>query len=59
MWILSISIIAHICFGGETQFAIMYVELAIYEALLRDQVTEQERALILGGNIQRLFGLAD
>ena len=32
---------------------------AMYEALMRDQVTEQERALILGVNIQRLFGLAD
>jgi hypothetical protein len=37
----------------------MHVELAMYEALMRDQVTEQERVLILGGNIQRLFGLGE
>ena len=48
-----------VCFGSDTPFALMHVELAMYEALMRDQVTEQQRALILGGNIQRLFGLAD
>jgi hypothetical protein len=35
----------------------MHVVLSMNEALMRDQVTDQERALILGGNIQRLFGL--
>ena len=44
-----------VCFGSDTPFALMHVELAMYEALMRGQVTEQERALILGGNIQRLF----
>ena len=44
-----------ICFGSDTPFAMMHVELAMYEALMRDQVTEEERALILGGNIKRLF----
>jgi predicted TIM-barrel fold metal-dependent hydrolase len=46
---------ARVCFGSDTPFAMMHVELAMYEALMRDQVTEDERALILGGNIKRLF----
>ena len=48
-----------VCFGSDTPFALMHVELAMYAALMRDQVTEQERALILGGNIQRLFGIGE
>ena len=35
----------------------MYVELAICDVLLQDVATEAERALILGGNIARLFGI--
>jgi hypothetical protein len=35
----------------------MHVEVAMYDALLRDQVTEAEKALIMGGNIARLFDL--
>ena len=46
-----------VCFGSDTPFAMMHVELAMYEALMRDQVSAQERALILGGNIKRLFGI--
>ena len=45
--------------GRRHPFAMMHVELAMYAALMRDQVTEQERALILGGNIQCLFELGD
>jgi len=48
-----------VCFGSDTPFALMHVELAMYEALMRDQVTEQDRDLILSGNIKRLFGLED
>ena len=44
-----------VCFGSDTPFALMHVELAMYEALLRDQVTAVEKALILGGNLQRLL----
>jgi len=46
-----------VCFGSDTPFALMHVELAMYEALLRDEVTEDEKSLILGGNIARLFDL--
>lgn len=44
-----------VSFGSDTPFAMMHVELAMYEALLKDQVTDRERGLILGGNIARLF----
>ena len=44
-----------VCFGSDTPFAMMHVELAMYEALMKDEVTEEEKALILGGNIARLF----
>jgi predicted TIM-barrel fold metal-dependent hydrolase len=46
-----------VCFGSDTPFAMMHVEVAMYDALLRDQVTEAEKALIMGGNIARLFDL--
>lgn len=46
-----------VCFGSDTPFALMHVELAMYDALLRDEVTEAEKALILGRNIARLFGI--
>ncbi len=35
----------------------MHVELAKYHALLDGEVTPEEKALVLGGNIARLFGL--
>jgi predicted TIM-barrel fold metal-dependent hydrolase len=46
-----------VCFGSDTPFALMHVELAMYQALLRDQVSQAEKDLILGGNIARLLGL--
>lgn len=46
-----------VCFGSDTPFAMMHVEVAMYDALLRDEVTEEEKALIMGGNIARLFDL--
>jgi predicted TIM-barrel fold metal-dependent hydrolase len=46
-----------VCFGSDTPFAMMHVELAMYEALLRDEVTKEEKSWILGGNIARLFDL--
>jgi len=48
-----------VCFGSDTPFALMHVELAMYTALLRDEVTEDEKALILGGNIARLFEIGN
>jgi predicted TIM-barrel fold metal-dependent hydrolase len=48
-----------VCFGSDTPFALMHIELAMYEALMRDEVSEVERGLILGGNIKRLFKMDD
>jgi len=47
-----------VCFGSDTPFLLMHVELAAYRALLAEAVTEEAAALIFGGNIQKLFGLA-
>ncbi len=46
-----------VCFGSDTPFAMMHVELAMYEALMRDEISAADQALIIGGNIQRLFNL--
>ena len=46
---------SRVCFGSDTPFALMHVELAMYEALMRDEVTEAEHDLILGGNIKKLL----
>ena len=46
-----------VCFGSDTPFGLMHVDLAMYEALLKDEVNEVEKALIMGGNIKRLFAL--
>ena len=46
-----------LCFGSDTPFSLMHVEVAKYRALLEGEVTPEEEALIMGGNIARLFGL--
>lgn len=46
-----------VCFGSDTPFEFMRVELARYRALLEGEVSEEEKARVLGGNVQRLFGL--
>jgi predicted TIM-barrel fold metal-dependent hydrolase len=46
-----------VCFGSDTPFALMHVEIAMYNALLEGEVTPDEKALIMGDNITRLFGL--
>ena len=45
-----------ICFGSDTPFRLMHVQLAMYQALLRD-CSEKDRDLILGGNLARLLKL--
>lgn len=45
-----------ILFGSDTPFGLMHVELAKYRALLED-LTQEERDLILGENLNRLFQL--
>jgi len=46
-----------VCFGSDTPFELMHVEVAKYNALLDGEVTPDEKALIMGGNIQALFVL--
>ena len=46
-----------VCFGSDTPFALMHVELAKYRALLTDEVSPGEMDLVLGGNMVRLLGL--
>jgi predicted TIM-barrel fold metal-dependent hydrolase len=46
-----------VCFGSDAPFQMQHVVLAMYEALLDGEVSEEQRALVMGGNIVRLFGL--
>ena len=46
-----------VCFGSDTPFELMHVELARYQALLKKEVGEEEKRLVLGGNIERLLNL--
>jgi len=46
-----------VCFGSDTPFALMHVELAKYNALLDGEVSEGEKEDIMAGNIARLMGL--
>ena len=46
-----------VCFGSDTPFALMHVEVAKYNALLDGEVTPEEKHLVMAGNIARLMGL--
>jgi predicted TIM-barrel fold metal-dependent hydrolase len=46
-----------VCFGSDTPFALMHVEVAKYDALLDGEVTSEEKQMIMAGNIARLLGL--
>jgi hypothetical protein len=46
-----------VSFGSDTPFALMWVERAKYDALLDGEVTPEDKAQVMGGNIARLFGL--
>jgi predicted TIM-barrel fold metal-dependent hydrolase len=46
-----------VCFGSDAPFQMQHVVLAVYEALLDGEVSDQDKALVMGGNIARLFGL--
>jgi predicted TIM-barrel fold metal-dependent hydrolase len=48
---------ARICFGSDTPFALMHVEIAKYDALLDGEVSDEEKHDIMAGNIIRLFEL--
>ena len=46
-----------VCYGSDTPFEYMHVEVAKYNALLDGAVSMEDKELIMGGNIERLFGL--
>lgn len=46
-----------VCFGSDTPFELMHVEVAKYRALLEGEVTPPEQQLVMGGNIARVLGL--
>lgn len=50
-----------VCFGSDTPFEFMDVELARYEVILDrlNGITEDEKNLIMGENISRILGLED
>jgi predicted TIM-barrel fold metal-dependent hydrolase len=48
---------SRVCFGSDTPFELMHVEVAKYRALLDGKVSEEEKQQIMAGNIIRLFGL--
>jgi predicted TIM-barrel fold metal-dependent hydrolase len=45
-----------VCFGSDTPFRLMHVQLAMYQALLRD-TPAADREKILGGNLARLLNV--
>ena len=46
-----------VCFGSDTPFELMHVEVAKYRALLEGEVSETEQTEVMGGNIARLLGV--
>jgi hypothetical protein len=46
-----------VCFGSDTPFELMHVEVAKYQALLRDEISPAGVQAVMGGNIARLFQL--
>ena len=46
-----------VCFGSDAPFQWPHVIRAMYDAALDGEVTEEEKTLVMGGNIVRLFGL--
>jgi len=46
-----------VCFGTDAPFQMQHVVRAMYDALLEDELSQEEKALVMGGNIARLFGL--
>lgn len=46
-----------ISFGSDLPFSDMHADLEAYRTFLSDRFTEEQASLVLGGNIQRLFGI--
>ena len=48
---------SRVCFGSDTPFELMHVQVAKYNALLSGEVSPEEKQMIMGGRIARLMGL--
>jgi uncharacterized protein len=46
-----------VCFGSDTPFELMHVELAKYRALLEGEISPMEIEDVMGGNIARVLGV--
>jgi predicted TIM-barrel fold metal-dependent hydrolase len=46
-----------VCFGSDTPFELLHVEVAKYESLLKDEISASDYAKVMGGNLARIFGL--
>ncbi len=46
-----------VCFGSDTPFELIHVEVAKYHALLDGEVAPEEKRQVMGGNIARLLDL--
>ena len=46
-----------ICFGSDAPFRNPFVIRAMYEAFMEDHLSKEEQAMVMGGNIARIFGL--
>jgi predicted TIM-barrel fold metal-dependent hydrolase len=46
-----------VCFGSDTPFELMHVEVAKYHALFDGEVTPEDEQQVMGGNIARLMDL--
>lgn len=46
-----------VCFGSDTPFQFMHVCLAMYHALLKEELPIEEQELVMAGNMKRLFNV--
>ena len=50
--------VSRVCFGSDRPFRKMNVMKAMFETAFCDELSDQEMALFMGGNLARLFGVA-
>ncbi|MBK8023531.1 MAG: amidohydrolase family protein [Chloroflexi bacterium] len=46
-----------VCFGSDTPFNLMHVEVAAYRALMDGELSEADQAKVMAGNIARVLGI--